>query len=114
MPEDERDFRRLPAVERSVSGIKPEDMRVSLLGTVVDKQDNSIVLDDGTGKVNVNFEGDVNVGASQLVRVMGRVIPIENGFEIQGEVAQDMSGLDLGLHKRVKEIWDKLIPSSGD
>ena len=37
-----------------------------------------------------------------MVRVFGRVIPVENGFEMQGEIVQDMSQLDIELHRKVE------------
>jgi RPA family protein len=100
--------RRLPSVERGISGIKAEDIRISILGTVIDKKEEGetvrIALDDGTGKIDVGFESAVKVAVNQFVRVFGRVIPIENGFELQGEVVQDMGKLDVGLWKRVKDL----------
>jgi len=72
------------------------------LGTVIDRNGDRLVLDDGTGQITVTLEGAAEV--NQMVRVFGRVIPLESGFELQGEVAQDMSRLDLGLLKRVKGL----------
>jgi len=98
--------RRLASVERGIAEIKPGDIRVSILGTVIDKskEGKMIVLDDGTGKINVNSESPMDAKLNQVVRVFGRAIPMESGFELQGEVVQDMSGLDMGLLKRVKGL----------
>ncbi|MEM5812404.1 MAG: replication protein RepA [Candidatus Aenigmatarchaeota archaeon] len=96
--------RRIPSVERRISDIMAEDMRVSLIGTVIDRQEDSIILDDGTGKITVGFDIPVNVEIDQLVRVFGRVIPIENGFDIQGEIVQDMSKIDRNLLKKIREL----------
>lgn len=96
--------RRLPAKRRNISEIKPEDIRVGVTGTIIGKQDNIIVLDDGTGKVNVSFEEPVKFEENQLVRVFGRVMPMEGGVELQGEIIQDMKGLDLELKKRVEGL----------
>ena len=96
--------RRMPSVERKVSEIKPEDIRVRVLGTVIDKQENKLVVDDGTGKIEAIFDDPVNVELKKMVRVFGRVIPLEDGFEIQGEILQDMSQLDLELHKKVESV----------
>lgn len=100
--------RRLPAVERNISDIKQDDIRVRVIGTVLDKQGNRIVLDDGTGKVDVGFEGPPEVESGQLVRVFGRVISLENGFEIQGELVQKLDGLDMKLRKKVMELENKI------
>ena len=99
---DERFQRRLPSVERKISGIRPEDVRVKILGTVIDKNGGRLVVDDGTGKIEVVFDGPVDVQVNQLVRVLGRVIPLEEGFELQSEILQDMSLLDMELLKKVE------------
>ena len=93
--------RRMPSVERRISGIKPEDIRITVIGTVIDKQGNKIVLDDGTGKIEAIFEEPVKTNMNSMIRVFGRVIPIEDGFELQGEIIQDMSQLDFELYKKV-------------
>jgi hypothetical protein len=112
MPEDSfaqdeqtADFRkRMPSVFRRVADIRPEDMRVSLIGTVIDKADDGIVLDDGTGRIDVTLAAVPEIGQG-LVRVFGRVIPMEGGFQLQGEIVQDMAGLDLELLRRVEKLW---------
>ena len=96
--------RRIPSVERRISEIMAEDMRVSVIGTVIDKQDESIMLDDGTGKISIGFDSSVDVETDQLVRVFGRVIPIEQGFELQGEIIQDMSSVDKELLRKLRSL----------
>ncbi|MFQ5648041.1 MAG: replication protein RepA [Candidatus Aenigmatarchaeota archaeon] len=107
MPEGSDFQRRMPAIERRIADIKPEDIRVRVTGTVVGLEDGRIALDDGTGKVEVALEGPVEAEANRLVRVLGRVISSEDGLELQGEVVQDMSGLDLELLKKVQEAENK-------
>jgi hypothetical protein len=101
---DNRFQRRLPSLERKVSEIKPEDIRISVIGTVIDMKDTKIVIDDGSGKIEVVFDDPVKVEMNKMVRVFGRVIPIEEGYELQGEVLQDMSQLDLELKKKFGEL----------
>lgn len=107
MAEDAGFQRRLPAVSRQVAEIRPEDIRVSILGTVIDKQEGTLVIDDGTGRVHVTVEEPITE-AGRLVRVFGRVIPLENGAELHGELIQDMTGLDMELYKQVEELWKRL------
>ena len=99
---DNRFQRRMPSVERKISSIKAEDIRIRILGTILDKKDTHMVVDDGTGKIEVFFEEPVGGEINQMVRVFGRVIPVENGFEMQGEIVQDMSQLDIELHRKVE------------
>jgi uncharacterized protein YdeI (BOF family) len=96
--------RRIPSVARRISEIMAEDMRVSLIGTVIDKQEDSIILDDGTGKITIGFDNPVEIETDQMVRVFGRVIPLEQGFELQGEILQDMNRIDIELLKRMREL----------
>jgi len=105
MPGEFQDFqKRMPSVDRKVSEIGEGDIRVSIIGTVIGGQDNRLVVDDGTGKVSVSFEQPVKAESGKLVRVMGRVIPMEGGAEIQGDVLQPMDGMDMKLKKRVDEL----------
>ena len=104
MPEGTLFQRMLPSVERKVSDIKEEDIRVRVLGTVVDKTDTSVVVDDGTGNIMANFEEPIKAEMNQLVRVFGRVISTADGKELQGEVLQNMTGLDMELYKKVSEV----------
>lgn len=103
MPESSgQDFRRMPAKERAISEITPQDIRVRVIGTILDKQDDRIVLDDGTGKIDVSFEKPVDSETNKTVRVFGKVISMEGGIELQGEVIQDMDGFDMELWRKVK------------
>ncbi len=107
MPETLEGFvspRRLPAYEKKIAEIGKDDVRVRLLGMVIDKKENVVVLDDGTGKINIVFAEPFATEVNKRVRVFGRVIPSEDGFEIQGEVLQDMEGMDFELYKKVSEL----------
>jgi hypothetical protein len=95
--------RRLPSPLVEISGIKSTDIRISVIGTVIGRADDGIVVDDGTGKIDVTLEGSSN-DVPERVRVMGRVVPTESGFHLQGEVVQDMSGLDMDLLKKTMSL----------
>lgn len=100
---------RMPGMERKISEINGEDVRVSIVGTVVGSHENILVVDDGTGKIEVSFEENPSVKTGQLVRVYGRVISLEGGFELQGEVCQDFPNADLELWRRVSDMWGKSL-----
>mgnify|MGYP001596392462 CR=1 FL=1 len=93
-------------MEREIAGIRPEDIRVRILGTVIDKNADAtrLVLDDGTGRIDVVSDTPLQGELNQMVRVFGRVIPLENGVELQGEITQDMSQLDLVLLEKLKSL----------
>lgn len=105
MPEVFKDFqKRLPSIERKISAIKQDDIRVALIGTVIDCQENRVVIDDGTGKVNITFDTNVEAKSGDMIRVLGRVIPMDEGVEIQGDALQDFNGLDMELMKRLEKL----------
>ena len=95
--------RRFPALRRKISEIRPEDRRVFVMGTVVGASGNTLVIDDGTGKISIGFEEPVAVKCG-MVRVFGKVIPTENGADLQGELLQDMAGLDTEIAKRIEKL----------
>jgi uncharacterized protein YdeI (BOF family) len=99
----------MPAKEKIISGIAPEDTRVSIVGTVVDFKENILVVDDGSGKIDVSFEEGPQVNSGQLVRILGRVISMEGGVELQGEVQQDFSGADLDLWRKTCSLWEESL-----
>ena len=95
----------MPSIEKSIIDIHPEtDVRVRLIGTVIDTGSNSVVIDDGTGKVEVYFEDEPKVRQGQLIRVITRIIPMIDGFESRGEAIQTLEGFNLELYKKAKSI----------
>ncbi len=104
MPDQQR---RAPAVPKDIDAINPrDDIRVRVIGTVISKQDNSVNIDDGTGTVEVFLEEDYleDLEENQRIRVLGRVLPTPESFEIQGETVQDFEGVDQELYDRVKKV----------
>ncbi len=92
------------ATPRRISEIKTADDRVQVVGLAVDKKESMIVIDDGTGRVNVLFEDPglvegVEVGGK--VRVFGTPLNVGESHEIHAEIIQNLDGLDLDLYKEV-------------
>ena len=106
MPED---VRRFPALQKQVSKINETDVRISIIGTIIDKQNDFIMVDDSTGRIKISFQ-DIKFDLNQMVRVFGRVIPTPSGCELQGEVIQDMSKLDLSLFKKIQNLSEAKSP----
>lgn len=104
MPENQR---RAPARPRKVEDINPQsDIRVRITGTVLSVDEDSVSIDDGTGTVEVFLEDEhlEEIEENQRIRVLGRVLPTPDSFEIQGEILQDFSEVDQKLHDRVKKV----------
>ena len=94
-------YRRMAAAPRRISEIEPEkDIRVQILGRVIDKTDGTLVIDDGSAKAEIIVDEN-NADISDVVRVFARVLPLEEGFELRAEIVQDMSQLDMDLYKKV-------------
>ncbi|MBI4014897.1 MAG: replication protein RepA [Candidatus Aenigmarchaeota archaeon] len=96
---DSFQFKRAPAVPRKISDIAPDkDIRVRLLGRVIDKGEGSVVIDDGSAKAEIITEQPAELG--DVVRIIARVLPLETGYDLRAEVTQDMSTLDMELYKK--------------
>ena len=97
-------YRRAPAVPKKIADINEKDIRVRLLGRIIDKNDSLIVIDDGTGKADIVFDPeiiDIKAETGDSVRIFTRVLPLEEGFELRAEIVQGMNGLDYELYKKV-------------
>jgi len=99
-------------VKRKIPEINPEiDLKVKILGFVVDKKENTLMVDDGSGKVSVFVDEASlldNVNINQLIRVFGSTLPTEDGFEIKVDAIQDLSNLNINLYKKVEELYNKV------
>jgi hypothetical protein len=105
MPQESLVRRRLVAVEKKISEIQPEaDVRVRLMGTVIDVAPNSIVIDDGSGKIDIFFEREPLVRQGQMIKVITRVLPLIDGFECRGEAIQTLDEFNIDLYNKAKEI----------
>jgi len=96
-------MRKAPAIERDISDIDPQDIRVSVVGTVIRKDpiQYSMTIDDGTASITVF--ADTLYDVQSTVRIIGR--PQMRGEPIiDAEIIQDFSGFNLELYQRIKEM----------
>lgn len=87
--------------EKYIKDLIKDDFNVAVAGMVVNKQDNSFILDDGTGQVMVYANNEVS---GDFVRVFGRVNTMDNNLHLQGFILQDISKVDKFLYKKVKDL----------
>ena len=87
--------------EKYINNLSKDDFNVAVAGMVVNKQDNSFILDDGTGQVMVYSNNEVS---GDFVRVFGRVNTMDNNLHVQGFIIQDISKVDKFLYKKVKDL----------
>ena len=95
------DTRIEPFKEKFIKDIKFEDYKVAVSGMVINQNEKSFFLDDGTGQILITCD---EIPSIDFVKVFGRLIPYEDHYELQAEVIQDLSNVDKELLKRVKEM----------
>ena len=85
---------------KQISEVNPSDSRVSILGKIINISDNSFILDDDSGKIEI--VSDVQTEKNKLVRVFCSV----GEEKLKADIVQNMEGLDLNLFKKVKELYN--------
>ena len=96
----ENQYHRLAATPKKITDINPEkDVRVRILGRIIDKSDGTIVVDDGSSTAQIVTDASCEI--DDFVCVFARVLPLETGYELRGEIVQNKSGLDMDLYKKV-------------
>ena len=98
--------------KRKITDINPaSDYKVKIFGLVIDKRQDAIMVDDGTGKVKVFVDLPVTlqkISVNQFVAVFGSALSLENGFDIRADIIQDMTGLDINIYKKVDDLYRSL------
>lgn len=114
MPDEFR-YRRAPAVSRRLTEINPEqDIRVRILGRVIDKSDGVIIVDDGSSSSEIIVDSSDVARNGDTVRVFARVLPLESGYELRGEIVQVMNELDLAVLRKLELQNNMGIRIGGD
>lgn len=105
MPEE---YKRFPTSEKKISEISPEDVRVGVVGTIIDKSKNKFAVDDGTGSIEVLLDKEKikKLKAKKTVRVVGKIIS-EDGTKLSAEAVQDFSDFDSELYKKILNYINK-------
>ena len=96
-------FQRVPYTEMFVHDLQSHDFRVAVSGVIVDREEGSFVLDDGTGSVLILAQDQGARVQGQVVRVLGTVSPTASGVMVIADLVQDWSSVDAGILKKVKE-----------
>ncbi|KYK28750.1 MAG: replication protein RepA [Theionarchaea archaeon] len=96
-------IRRIPAAIKRIEDISDE-LRVSVVGTVVKCGEFEFILDDGTGQLTVITSEDVNVTEKDIVRVIGKVY----GQTLEAEIVQNVDTLNMQLYIKMYELRKKV------
>ncbi len=94
---------------KNISEITDEDFLIWVEGIVITVSKNKIVMDDGTGSIEIlTHEQEIeNVSEKDFLRVIGRVFPTPEGLEIHADILKKIDFSDLELYKEVINIWKK-------
>ena len=95
----------MPAVHykpRKISEINEKsDSKIAIIGNVAELGENSFILDDGSAKAEIVFEGEVK--RNKTLRVFCSIV--DN--QLKADIVQNLEGFDLNLFKRVKELYNR-------
>ncbi len=97
-----------PAVWRRIKDISKNDLRVTVIGKIIDKAKDALVLDDGTGKITIRFNEEMRANLEKVktgdqVKILGAVVPLEKATELNGEIIQ-LYNVDKRLINKVFEL----------
>ena len=93
------------AREVMINSISKVNSRVAISGIVIIADENSFVIDDGSGQAHIFFIAS-KFKQGLYVRVIGLVTDLENFVKIQADIVQDLSNVDKLLHRRLKQILE--------
>jgi len=89
--------------EKLIKDVNADDKKVAISGYLISKEEHSIVIDDGSSEIPIFFD-QLNVPNGKYFRIFGRVIPHEEGLQIQADLIQDLSSMDYELYKKMLAI----------
>ncbi len=107
--------KRRAATERWINGLTEGDLqkRIRVLGSIVsvnaiqdqDQEQLHVVLDDGTGRIQVIITNATPLEIGNQVRIFGILGRNEKDeYILSAEIVQDMSFLDVDLYQRVQAV----------
>ncbi|HDH91362.1 MAG TPA: hypothetical protein ENF38_00245 [Candidatus Aenigmarchaeota archaeon] len=86
---------------KRINEIGKEDY-ICIIGKVVNLGENSFLIQDETGMIEISSEFKVEEG--KVVRVFCRRV---NNM-LKAEIIQDLSSMDLNLFKKVEELYNEV------
>ncbi len=107
------EFRTRSFVEKCIDELKKDEI-VGVVGTVIKKDEGFLVMDDGSGSiiVTLNSVENKNIKENGLIRVVGRVLNINDNLELQADFVQDFDKIDRNLHRKVRESLNNIFKNN--
>ena len=95
-----------PAKQRMIKDLKEGDQRVQITGYITEIEEESFLLEDGTGKIKVLKEGvEFSCSKDDLVNIFGQLSHIEGKeWVLEAEIIQDMKELNFEYYRKLYEI----------
>ncbi|MDD5499475.1 MAG: hypothetical protein PHT91_01200 [Candidatus Nanoarchaeia archaeon] len=101
--------KRAVAAIKSLENVSKDDVRVAVVGTVIDVDEKNFVftIDDSKNKMGIILIDEQlihRVKIGKILRVIGLVIAGESGIELKGEIVQDFTGLNVEYYNKYLEL----------
>ncbi len=97
------------SVEKRISEITPADRKVTIVGIVVGRGVNYILVQDDTGVARVYTEEPLKYEVKKPVMVIGLVnTASESNVELIEEQIVNLDGLELTIYLKARELEEKL------
>jgi len=79
------------------------DARAALMGKIIKSDENKFILEDDSGRVEINFENADCVAVGNFVKAF---CAISNGA-LKADAVQNLSGLDMDLFMKIEDLYRK-------
>jgi hypothetical protein len=95
-------FQALHYKPKKISSIKENDFRVCIVGKIIETKENSFVISDGSGELEIFSNKPLE--KNSIVRIFCS----KEEDKFKADVIQDLSGLDLNLYSKIKELYNRV------
>ncbi|MHA1238562.1 MAG: OB-fold nucleic acid binding domain-containing protein [Candidatus Odinarchaeia archaeon] len=100
---------RTPAKWKRISEINDSDTLIRVVGRVIERREDFLIIDDGSGSILVH-NVDKNVEVGSIVRVIGDVYRGSNGtFTLSANIVHILKDVDLKFILDVYQLKDQYI-----
>jgi len=93
-----------------IDEIEPTDERVLFVGRVVNSSTNTLLIDDGRGKIVVITSSALKYNPGDIVRIFGTVVVEKSGsFYVNAEIIQNFNGLNVSLYQELLTLKKNIL-----
>ena len=106
-------FKKKSASWKIISDLKPDDTKVMVIGRLLDKKDDFIIIDDSTGTIVVYNNELIVENSKKIVLIIGTVHQKnDNQLVIEAENIRNFDNLNFELYLKTYELFKKNISPS--